>query len=544
MAKTTSSTRAKEPEQPDILRLIPGYDPFATAQDCIFDPKAATRAIDFFHKCLSFTTGQWRGQPFILRPWQQSIIANVFGWIRPDGTRRYREVLIYVPRKSGKTETAAGLGNLLTFADKEPAAHVFCAAGDRDQARLVFNSAKQMILHEPHLERRSKVYRDSIFIPETGSIFRVISAEAYTKHGFNAHGVIIDELHAQPDRELVDVLTTSTGARRQPLIVYITTSDFDRNSICNEKHDYGCKVRDGIIEDAAFLPVIYEATRDEDWTHPEVWAKANPNLGVSVNLEYLQRECARAQETPTYENTFKRLHLNMKTQQDIRWLSLAAWDACTETIDESRLLGRKCFAGLDLSTTTDISALVLVFKEDNGSFSLLPKFWVPSDNARKREKRDRVPYETWARQGLIEMTPGNVIDYDYIRARINELAKRFKIIEIAIDPWNATQLATQLTADRHNVLVCGQNFKDMTSPTKELEKLVISGKLNHGGNPVLRWMASNVTVETDAAGNLKPSKKKSTERIDGIVAAIMGLCRALVHNKPRSVYETRGVIVI
>ncbi|MBE7508496.1 MAG: terminase [Planctomycetia bacterium] len=427
------------------------------------------------------------------------------------------------------SEMAGGLGNLLTFADGEPAAQTYCAAADREQARLVFNAAKTMVLAEPELASRSKCYTNAIVVESTGSVLKVISAEAYSKHGINAHGIIVDELHAQPDRELVDVLMTSTGARRQPLVIYITTADFDRPSICNEKYDYAVKVRDGIIEDPAFLPVIYEAKQDDDWTDPEVWAKANPNLGISVSMEYLERECRRARETPSYENTFKRLHLNMKTQQDVRWLSMETWDACGKLkFDESSLEGERCFAGLDLSTTTDISAFVMVFPREDGQVALIPRFWIPAESAEKRERRDRVPYTTWARQGYIEMTSGNVVDYDTIRARLNELKERFNIAEIAIDPWNATQLSIQLQGDGFEVVTFGQGFKDMTAPSKELEKLVMSDKLRHGGHPVLRWMASNVAVETDAAGNLKPSKKKSTERIDGIVATVMGLGRAVL----------------
>ncbi|MBI5763649.1 MAG: terminase [Planctomycetes bacterium] len=441
------------------------------------------------------------------------------------------------------SELAGGLGNLLLFADNEPAAQVYCAAADREQARLVFNAAKSMVLAELELGRRSRIYTNAIVVSATHNVLKVISAEAYSKHGVNAHGVIIDELHAQPDRELVDVLITSTGARRQPLIIYITTADFDRESICNEKYDYACKVRDGVIHDPAFLPVIYEAGRDDDWTDPEVWRKANPNLGISVSEEYLQRECRRAQETPSYENTFKRLHLNMRTQQDVRWLTLESWDVCgQEDIDLSALEGKECFAGLDLSTTTDVSALVLVFPGEDGQITIVPRFWVPADNAPLRERRDRVPYSTWARQGFIETTPGNVIDYDHIRKTINELKEHFDIQEIAIDRWNATQLATQLQGDGFEMVAFGQGFKDMTAPTKEFEKLVVSHKLRHGGHPVLRWMASNVAVETDAAGNLKPSKKKSTERIDGIVASIMGLGRAMLQEPKKSVYEYRGVL--
>ena len=322
MARAGSSTRD------EVYRQIPGYDPFTTAGDCRFDRGAAQRAIDFFRECLTFTAGEWMGQPFRRQPWQQAIVGNIFGWKRPDGTRRYREAFIYVPRKCGKSEMAGGLGNLLTFADGEPAAQVYCAAADREQARLVFNAAKTMVQAEPELAARGRIYTNAIMVESTGSVLKVVSAEAYSKHGVDAHGVIIDELHAQPNRELVDVLMTSTGARRQPLIVYITTADYDRDSICNEKYDYAVKVRDGIVDDPAFLPVIYEAGSQDDWTDSAVWAQANPNLGISVSAEYLERECRRAQETPSYENTFKRLHLNLRTQQDVRWLSLEHWDAC------------------------------------------------------------------------------------------------------------------------------------------------------------------------------------------------------------------------
>ncbi len=495
-----------------------------------------------FEECLTFTAGEWRGRPFVLQPWQRNIVSTLFGWIRPDGTRRYREAFIYVPRKNGKSELAGGLGNYLIFADGEPGAQVYCAAADREQARLVFNAARTMVQAEPEMLSRARVHTNAIMYEATGSVLKVVSAEAYSKHGVNAHGIIIDELHAQPNRELVDVLSTSTGARRQPLIIHITTADFDREgSICNEKHEYACKVRDGVIDDPAFLPVIYEATNDDDWTDPAVWRRVNPNLGVSVSHEYLERECRKAQETPSYENTFKRLHLNIRTQQDVRWLSLEAWDACdSATVDESELEGRTCFAGLDLSATTDLSALVLVFPDGDGSITLLARFWVPMDNAVKRERRDRVPYRTWGRQGFIEMTPGNVIDYDRIRAHITDLSERFDIREIAVDRWNATQLTTQLQGDGHTVIAFGQGFKDMSAPTKELEKLVISAKLRHGGPPVLRWMASHVSVETDAAGNLKPSKKKSTERIDGLVAAIMAIGRASIHDAESEC----GVVVV
>lgn len=509
-----------------IARLIPGYDPFATAGECWFDDAAAQTACDFFPECLTHVKGELAGKPFVLEPWQQAVIANLFGWKRKDGTRRYREAFVFVGRKNGKSLLIGGLVNYVLFCDGENGAEIYSAAAERDQARLVFEMVKLQIEQEPELLKRAQLYKYSIVVG--GGSYKAISADSHTKHGFNTHCCVIDEVHAQPDRNLVDVLKTSMGARRQPLLIYITTSDFERPSICNELHDYACKVRDGIIDDPAFLPVIYEASRDDDWLSPDTWKKANPNLNVSVSEEFLASECKRAQEEPAYENTFKRLYLNIRTEQAVRWLQIERWDASEGAVDDVALLGKRCWCGLDLSTTTDLAAFVADFPADDGNHLLLCKFWVPKENARKREQKDRVPYLQWIKDGWITATEGDVIDYDVIRRDINEFGKRYEVKEIAADRWNATQLITQLEGDGFNIFAFGQGFKDMTAPTKELEKLVIAGKIRSGKNPVLRWMASNVFVEQDAAGNLKPSKKKSTERIDGIVATIMGLGQAML----------------
>lgn len=512
----------------DLFKLLPGYDPIATAGDCTFDARTADLVCEFFPDQMTHIEGQFAGKPFELQPWQQALLGCAFGWMRPNGLRRYREVFQYVPRKNGKTTQMGGMINLVAFCDDEPGAQIYSAAADREQAALVFRQTKGMILNRPELEEQTQVYATykSICYPNN-IVYKALSAEAESKHGYNSHFVCIDELHAQPNRDLVDVLLTSTGSRRQPLVWYITTADFDRESICNEKHNYASKVRDGIIEDSSFLPCIFEASIDDDWESPAIWRKANPNLGVSISEEYLARECQRAKDTPTYLNTFKRLHLNIRTSSDVAWIPIEKWDACGEPFDAAMLEGRECFSGLDLSTTTDVSALVLVFPplEEGGEVYVLPFFWIPGDKAQHREKTDRVPYITWADQGFIRMTDGNVVDYRVIRNDINELAKRFNIKEIAADRWNATQLIQDLQDDGFEVVQYGQGFKDMTAPTKDLEALCVSKRLRHGGNKPLRWMVSNVMVETDAAGNLKPSKKKSTERIDGIVALIMGLGR-------------------
>jgi phage terminase large subunit-like protein len=521
---------------------LPGYDPRRDAEGCKFDNEAASTACEFFGECLQHVKGKLAGEPFVLEPWQAAIIANLFGWKRADGTRRYREGFVYVPRKNGKSLLASGICNYMLFCDGEPGAEIYAAAAERDQAALVFNVSKHQVLREPTLSSVAKVYQKSITIEDTASSFKALSADASTKHGYNAHCVIVDELHAQKNRELVDVLETSTASRKQPLVLHITTADFVRESIFNEKLDYARKVRDGIIRDASFLPVIYEASRDDDWTDPDVWKKANPNFGISVSEEYLRRECQRAQDSPTYENTFKRLHLNIQTEQDIRWLQMERWDSCDGSVNYTELMGRTCYGGLDLSSTSDVTALALVFPGEDGIYDILPFFWIPEEGAAKRERRDRVPYQTWAAQGFLTLTPGNVVDYSMIRQKVNEIGGIYRIAEIAVDPWNAQQITTELAGDGLEMVVFQNSYANMNAPTKELEKLVISGNVRHGGHPVLRWMASNVTVDIDGAGNLKPSKKRSTEKIDGIVAVIMAFGRVIVGAGGPSVYETRGLI--
>lgn len=545
MEKAASSTNPLD----DILKLIPGYDPFATAESGqYFDYAAANRAIDFIQECLTHIEGALAGKPFILQPWQKSIVANLFGWKRADGTRRYREVFIFVARKNGKSPLASAIALYVLFCDNEKGQQNFCAAAEREQAALVFRWAKGMIENEEELKKRCKIYgglgQRSITIEQDGSFLKVLSADADSKHGGTPHLTIIDELHAQPNRNLVDVLSTGMASknRRQPMMIYITTSDFDRPSICNEKHDYASKVRDNVLKDSAFLPVIYEATIDDDWKIEATWKKANPNYGVSVDEKYMARECQRAQEEPTYENTFKRLHLNIRTEQDVRWLQLEHWDECgKEKFTPEDLSGQPCYGGLDLASTVDIAALILFFPE---SKRVLPFFWVPGDNAKKREERDRVPYQTWARQGLIELTAGNVLDYEYIRNRLRAIKQQFNILGIGYDPWNAKQFAQQLQdVDGFVMHEIRQGDATMNEPCKAIERMVVSNELRHGGNPVLRWMASNVTVAVSPTGNIKMDKAKSTEKIDGMVALADAVCVSLT-GQGASVYESRGILVI
>lgn len=522
--------------------LLPGYDPFESAGDCRFDEEAADRATGFFRDELVLIEGKCAGQPFELQPWQAAVVSNLFGWKRPDGTRRYREAFIFVPRKNGKTPWCAGIINYVAFCDGEPGAQIYSSAGEREQAALVFRHASGMIARNPKLAKHSRVYRTFKSIEVgTSTIYKALSADADTKHGLNAHLVINDELHVQPNRDLIDTLETATASRTQPLIIHITTAGFNKNSICFEKYDYACKVRDGIIDNPYFLPVIYEAGEDDDWTDEETWKKANPNLGVSVEIDYLRQACKEAQEIPAKENTFKRLHLNIWTEQDVRWLSKEVWDDCGVAFTEDDLVGQECYGGLDLSSTTDLSSFSLYFPE-TGHALTYP--FAPQENAKRRSDRDRVPYLEWAKTGNLTLTPGDVIDYEHIRVLINRLAEKFDLKSIAIDRWNSVQITTQLTDDGFKVVPMGQGYASMTAPTKELEKLVLERAIKHNFHPTMDWCVSNVSVEQDAAGNLKPSKKKSTERIDCVVSLINAVAGFLIEPAKTSVYETRGLIVL
>jgi phage terminase large subunit-like protein len=528
--------------------LLPGYDPIATAEDAWFDPGKAELVLAFFAARLKHVEGSTAGKPFVPEPWEQSILANLFGWQRRDShgrtVRRYRESLIYVPRKNGKTPLAAGCGIFVLYVEHEAGQQNYIGAEDRPQANKLFRHAELMVKQDPELGLKLRAYGGdapggqarSLVRIEDSSFLQIISAAADSQHGSNTHLGIIDELHTQKDRELVDVLQTSfaSDVRAQPLFLCLTTAATKGESICNEKYDYACKVRDGLIRDPQFLPVIYEASEKDDWTDEAVWAKANPNLGVSVSLDYLRREAKRAQAIPAFENTFRRLHLNIRTTQDVRAIPMQQWDACTSCPPEGAkawraamleyVAGKTCWGGLDLASTIDLAALVLLFPDEEAKRLIwLSWFWVPEEGAKNRSRRDQVPYEHWIAEGWITATPGNRTDYDRIRATYSELGKRFRIRNLGADTWNAVQLLTQLKGDGFDVTPVGQGFKSLTGPTKELLALVADGRIDHGWNPVLRWNASNLATEEDAAGNLKPTKARSAEKIDGIVAGLNAL---------------------
>jgi len=513
-----------------------------------FSEARARRAVEFIQK-LKHTKGQWAGQNFILQEWQRErIIRPLFGTVNPDGARQYRTCYVELPRKNGKTTIASAIALYLLYADSEAGCEIYSAANDRQQAALVFNEAAAMVRQEPNLFNISKIIdsQKRIVYHRFNSFYCAISAEAYTKWGINAHGIIYDELHAAPDRDLWDTLTTSTGSRRQPLTLVITTAGYDRNSICWEQHNYALKVQNGIIQDPTFLPVIFSAPEDADWKDEKVWKSSNPALGTFRNIDEMRTLCKKAQETAALEMTFRRLYLNQWVNSVERWLPMDAWDACNIQVDLKSLQGRTCYAGLDLSSTTDLTALALVFAADDGSCDVLTYFWIPGDTAIQKERKDRVPYRTWAKKGLITLTEGNVIDYKYIQHTLEQLREKYDIAEIAFDRWGATKLSQDLTDAGFLMVPFGQGFGSMSAPTKELMNLVLSKKIRHGGHPILRWNCDNLVVRTDPAGNIKPDKEKSTQKIDGMVALIMAIDRASRHSKlvDTSIYEDHGMVTL
>lgn len=515
----------------------------------MFDREKADHAVDFIN-CLKHTKGRWRGVPFELLPWQDRIIRDVFGMVKENGYRQYNTAYVEIPKKNGKSELAAGVALYMTCGDGEWGAEVYGCASDRQQASIVFDVAVDMVDQCPALKKRIKPVMSvkRLVYKPTNSFYQVLSAEAYTKHGLNVHAVIFDELHAQPNRELFDVMTKGSGdARTQPLFFLITTAGTDRNSVCFEQHQKAEDIILGRKIDPTFYPVIYGASDDADWSSEKVWYQANPSLGHTIDIEKVRNAYLSAKDNPAEENIFRQLRLNQWVKQSTRWMQMEKWDNCAFPVDERELIGRECYGGLDLSSSIDITAFVLVFppRDDAEKYIILPYFWIPEENMNLRVRRDHVPYDVWEKQGCLMTTEGNVIHYGFIENFIDELGKKFHIREISFDRWGAVQMVQNLEGLGFTVVPFGQGFKDMSPPSKRLMELVLEKKIAHGGHPVLRWMMDNIFVRTDPAGNIKPDKEKSTEKIDGAVATVMALDRAIRNegNAGGSVYDDRGILI-
>ena len=550
MTKTTSVVFFST--EKGVVRLsLKKYKPTKfKAKTSKYDENLADYAVNFI-ECLSHTKGTWAGKPFELLDWQEQIIRDLFGTVKPNGYRQFNTAYIEIPKKMGKSELAAAVALLLTCGDGEERAEVYGCAADRQQASIVFEVAADMVRMCPALNKRVKILASQkrIVFKPTNSFYQVLSAEAYSKHGFNIHGVVFDELHTQPNRKLFDVMTKGSGdARTQSLYFLITTAGTDTNSICYETHQKALDIIDGRKHDPTFYPVIYGADESDDWTDPKVWKKANPSLGITVGIDKVKAACESAKQNPAEENSFRQLRLNQWVKQAIRWMPMDKWDVCGFKVDEKSLEGRVCYGGLDLSSTTDITSFVLVFppEDEDDKFVVLPYFWIPEDTLDLRVKRDHVPYDLWEKQGWLKTTEGNVVHYGFIETFIEELEQKYNIREIAFDRWGAVQMVQNLEGMGFTVVPFGQGFKDMSPPTKELMKLTLEQKIAHGAHPVLRWNMDNIFIRTDPAGNIKADKEKSTEKIDGAVATIMALDRAIRcgNNNAASVYDDRGLLIL
>ena len=518
-----------------------------------YDVRRADFAVNFI-SMLKHTTGEWYGKPFQLMPWQEQIIRDIFGIVGEDGYRQFRTAYVEVGKKNGKSELAAAIALYLLFADGEAGAEVYSCAADINQASIVFNTAKAMVEQCGDLAKLSKLVPSTkrIIFPHTNSFYRVLSSETKSKQGFNVSGLIFDELFAQQTRELFDTMTKYTGdARRQPLYFLITTAGRDKTSICYEIHQKAKAVMDGSKIDPSFYPAVFGIEEDDDWNDEAVWRRVNPSIDVTIPFETVQAAYEQAKQNPAEEMHFRQFRLNEWCNADIRWMPMDKWDACGEDIDFEEYEGRDCYCGLDLSSTGDLTALVLVFPPVgvDTKYTAMPFYWLPEDVIDLRTRRDHVPYAVWKKTGVFNTTEGNVVDYDYIVAFIAKLSERFRIREIAYDRYGAEKIRRDLeelgAEHGFTVFPFGQGFISMSPPSKDFFQFVMEGKIRHGKHPVLDWNMGNVIVDQDAAGNIKPNKKKSTEKIDGVVALIMGLARATLGGGINdSVYDERGLLFI
>jgi phage terminase large subunit-like protein len=518
-----------------------------------FDEVEAERSVQFIETYCRHHKGEWAGQPLLLEDWQKFVQRVVYGWRRLDGTRRFRTAYEEVPRKNGKSERGAANGNYLMVADDEPGAEVYSTATKEDQAKIVWSAASAMVAQSPTLKKWVRAYQKSLACARTNSFFKPLGADSDTLDGLNPHGHICDELHAHKKRGVFEVMQTGMGARRQPLTFIITTAGvYDPESIGWEMHEHAQQVLDGTIEDDEFFAIIFAADEGDDPFAESTWMKANPNYGVSVKPDYLASQAKAAQQRPSFLNTFLRLHLDVWTQQVTRWISVDKWNACNAILQPIETFkGRDAYIGLDLSSKLDLTAMAIAIPD--GEFvNYFWHFWVPATLVKERTRLAKKPdYGQWVKDGWLTETPGSVIDFEFIRKAILKVRSIVKIKQLGFDPWNATQLSTQLQGDgfstdpdvkKEQLVELRQGMRTLSEPSKEFEKKIVEGKIRHGNNPVMRWMVDNAAIRRDANDNIAPDKRSAAGRIDGVLASIMAMSRVITEPVSKSsVYETRGV---
>lgn len=508
-----------------------------------FDRKAAARAIKFIES-LKHTKGEWAGRKFILEPWQQFVVWNIFGWKLADGTRRFRYVYIEIARKNGKTALSSGIGLYMLFADGESRPEVYSAATVKDQAKICFADAVE-IVKATDLKNYITPYRNSIVYELKGGQFKPLSSDYGTHDGLNPSCGIIDEFHAHKDSGMFDVIKSAFGARRQPLMFIITTAGFNKAGACYAYRDNVIKVLRGVNQDDTLFGMIYTLDANEEWDNPKMWIKSNPNLGVSLSVDYLAGEIKDAKNRPEAVRNVMTKNVNLWVDAEKTWILDEVWQKCDGLSRVEDLKDCDCWGGLDLSNVSDITAFILLFNENN-RFQLLPFFWIPEEKMLEKIRKENINYDHWVRQGFVKVTPGNITDYDFVKADILKIAADYNLKSTAYDRWNSSQTIIDLSNEGLIFNPFGQGYGSMSAPTKQFEALVLSGQIEHFGNPVLRWMLSSTLVKIDPAGNIKPDKEKSTQKIDGIVASIMALGEWMTDqaNDDSNPYNDRGLLTL
>lgn len=509
-----------------LIRAAAAHQPpTERAEEYYFDAEAAKRVCLFFEKFFVHPNGQMKGQPFILADWQVTdILAPLFGWkSKATHLRRFRTLWAEIPRANGKTPLAAGMAAGLLMGDGAVAPQIYVIAGAKEQAKLPFQDVTDMISASPALAQITTPFAEALYCDRNQGRIQVLSKTP--RHGHRPHGVLGDEVHLWEKRDQYEAMHTALGKMPQPLEILITTAGFDRSSLAWELHEEAEKIRMGIIDDPTILPVIYAAEPDDDWTDPAVWAKANPNLDISLPTAFLQRECERAMRSPALENTFRQLHLNQWTSQKSRWLSVREWDAGKDPIDQAPLRLRPCYLGVDLAEVHDMTALVLIFPpvDEVERLKVLAWFMCPEENIRERSTADRAPYEQWVKEGFLKPTPGARTDFRFVEDAIRRVCAYFNVRGIGFDKWRARQMMASLMDDGYPVVEVTQSCARLVAPSAELERLVIGHEIQHGGHPILRWNVDNATVTRDPSGNFKPNKSSDKARIDGLSALINAL---------------------
>lgn len=520
---------------------LAGFNPWKNPGKAKFYPHLAIWAISYIETNLCFTTGEFAGKPFKLEMWQKLLIGHLFGWLNPDGTRRFRKIFLYIPRKNGKTELAAALGTIFFIADDEPTAEVYCGALTVSQANIFFKNVKAMIRRNPELAERVKPPKGrtsrTLFDDETESTLKVLAADEETTQGFNPHCAVIDEVHTLKDGSFPGALEEGMGSRRQPMVIMITTAADAGDNFCNQELDYAQKIRDGLVSDPSYFPCIFKADEKDDISSPDTWAKANPNLNVSIKQSFLEQQYKKMSKTITGLARFKKYYLNLPTLKNESWVEVETWKNCKATFPESDLLGQRCILACDRSQVSDLS-VVGAFFPDLQAYTC--RFIVPRSTSDEKEE-----YNQWAKQGLVQISEFSAIRDEELFEMVDEIfSKNYKVEKFCYDPWRMERLSKDINEKlKIPIQPIPQSFKELSAVTNDLEIAIRNGTLRHFSNPILEWMIQNVRLEKDHKENVKLVKehKNSPKKIDGIITLVMAYKGAKTEESEEKPFSYSGV---